>query len=665
VATEALVREIEYPDVSVPSEAFDDLTPLTPPPTVRRFEELEFVDLTLEQAVRQALSNSEVIRQAGGRIVASPTTASTVLDPSIVETDPRVGIEAALSAFDAQFLATAGFSHQDRELNTLNPAFRYRREEGERYRVGVGKIAATGTQFGFDSETIGVSTNVPFNRVPSTYEMVTSATVRHPFLQGGGLEFNRIAGPGAGPGNYRGVVLGRINTDIALAEFELSVRNLMRDVERAYWELSFAYRDLDSKLSFRQYALEAWELEKKRVEANIRPPDQEAFVREQYYAAQAAVENAISGANVTPGVFGAERELRSLLGLTASDGRLLRPITPPTTADLHFDWEESLGMSLVRREELRRQRWRVKQRELERLAAKNFLLPRLDGVGQYNWRGFGDTLGGSSAGAFQELYNGDLGGWTLGLEMATPIGQRAGHAAVRNADLLLRREQAILREQERQVSLELRGAFTELDRAYVVTRSNYNRHVAAQIQLEAERKRNTVGETRLDLVLQAQRNAVVAEVAFHRALVEYNVAASQLNLARGTLLESLQVYLAESPLPASTYQSAIREARRFTRHGHVSREAIPAPFSAGVYPQGVATPPMGPTDAASDPLLPSAPDPNRSPTTAPPPREGDKEAAPRTGPVPAEQKPVPAEQKPVPAELIPAPAPDLGGMIES
>jgi hypothetical protein len=173
-------------------------------------------------------------------------------------------------------------------------------------------------------------------------------------------------------------------------------------------------------------------------------------------------------------------------------------------------------------------------------------------------------------------------------------------------------------------------------------------------------------------VLQAQRNAVVAEVAFHRALVEYNVAASQLNLARGTLLESLQVYLAESPLPASTYQSAIREARRFTRHGHVSREAIPAPFSAGVYPQGVATPPMGPTDAASDPLLPSAPDPNRSPTTAPPPREGDKEAAPRTGPVPAEQKPVPAEQKPVPAEqkpvpaeLIPAPAPDLGGMIES
>jgi hypothetical protein len=128
-----------------------------------------------------------------------------------------------------------------------------------------------------------------------------------------------------------------------------------------------------------------------------------------------------------------------------------------------------------------------------------------------------------------------------------------------------------------------------------------------------------------------------------------------LNLARGTLLESLQVYLAESPLPASTYQSAIREARRFTRHGHVSREAVPAPFSAGVYPQGVATPPMGPTEAVPELLLPSSPDPNVTPAT---PWGGDPEAAPRT-------RPVPAELKPVPAELIPAPAPDAGGMIES
>ncbi len=45
---------------------------------------------------------------------------------------------------------------------------------------------------------------------------------------------------------YNGVVLARIRTDRALADFEASVRNLVSDVEVAYWELYFAYRSLDA-----------------------------------------------------------------------------------------------------------------------------------------------------------------------------------------------------------------------------------------------------------------------------------------------------------------------------------------------------------------------------------------------------------------------------------
>lgn len=581
-----LVKNIEYPDVAIPADSDFESNALLPPPTVRRFDELEFVDLSLEEAVQLALTNSEVIRQVGGRIIAAPGTTSTVLDPSIVDTDPRVGVEAALAAFDAQFFTNMGVLEQNRELNNQNPLNQFRDEAFKRFQMGASKITATGTQFSFDNETLRTYTDAFFTRVPTTYDTVFSAKMRQPLLQGAGLEFNRIAGPLATPGAYRGVLLGRINTDIALTDFQLNVRNLMRDVERVYWELYFSYRDVDAKSQGRQYALEAWELERERVEARLRPPDQEAFVREQYYAAQAAVENALSGGNGTLGVFGAERELRSLLGLAASDGRLLRPSTPPSTADLQFDWEESLGLSLMRREELRRQRWRVKQRELELVASRNFRLPKLDAIGQYQWRGYGDDLWSGQEGALKEVFTGDLQGWGVGIEMATPIGQRAGNAAVRNAQLLLRREEVILREQERQIALELRGAFTELDRAYVVTRSNYNRHVAAQIQLAAERKRNSVGETRLDLVLQAQRNAVVAEIAFHRALVDYNLAVSQMNLSRGTLLESMQVYLAEGPVTPTTYQSAVREARRFANRSTPLRSVFTMdPITGGVVPQ--------------------------------------------------------------------------------
>ena len=53
------------------------------------------------------------------------------------------------------------------------------------------------------------------------------------------------------PGVNQGVVLARLNTDIALADFEASVRNLVSDVEVAYWELYFAYRNLDAALAGR------------------------------------------------------------------------------------------------------------------------------------------------------------------------------------------------------------------------------------------------------------------------------------------------------------------------------------------------------------------------------------------------------------------------------
>ena len=52
----------------------------------------------------------------------------------------------------------------------------------------------------------------------------------------------------------------------------------------------------------------------------------------------------------------------------------------------------------MRRSELRRQKWQLKRRELELIAAKNHLMPRLDALGRYRWLGAGDRLIGDSNG---------------------------------------------------------------------------------------------------------------------------------------------------------------------------------------------------------------------------------------------------------------------------
>ena len=59
-----------------------------------------------------------------------------------------------------------------------------------------------------------------------------------------------------------------------------------------------------------------------------------------------------------------ESRLRFLLGIPATDGRLIRPKDDPTTARIDFDWDDCLNEALARSVEIREARQRVKQREL-------------------------------------------------------------------------------------------------------------------------------------------------------------------------------------------------------------------------------------------------------------------------------------------------------------
>ncbi|HUG69147.1 MAG TPA: TolC family protein [Pirellulaceae bacterium] len=588
------VQQVEYPDAYPEQLGSLDISQTEAPPSLRHPEETEKWPLTLEEVTRIAVANSEVIRELGGQVVTLPSLSSTVYDPAIQEADPRFGVEAALSEFDAQLASSLFIEQRDRQVNnTFFASTGVFTNDGE-FNLGINKTAATGTRFSLSNVTI-YNRNHNFmpgfgNRFASYYDTLVTAEARHPLMQGSGVEFNRIAGPNATVGNYNGVLIARINTDVTLADFETRVRNLLTDVEKTYWELYFAYRDFDAKLEGRRLARESWDLEKRRADAGIRTADQEAFAREQFYAAQAAVENALSGtANTVGGVYKAERQLRRLLGLPTSDGRLIVPADEPATVDVRFDWHDSLALALTRRVELRRQQWNVKRRELEIIAARNFEKMRVDLVGQYRWRGFGDDLFGSdgtgSGSAFESLFGGKLQDWQLGIEVATPIGNRVGHAAVRHAELQLAREHAIYDETERTISHDLRAAFTELDRAYAVTRSRYNQRVASFTRLHAERLRNERGQTDLDLVLSAQRQAVEAESNYYRALVDYNVALVDVHFARGTLLDYLDVSLAEGAWSDQAHRTAPRVASRF-RPKHIDYcMTSPPRVSVGEYPQ--------------------------------------------------------------------------------
>jgi outer membrane protein TolC len=616
---EKVATEIEYPNESACTQMNTDESVSAPKPwTLDTQGTPNYWDMSLEEAIQITLTNSRVLRDIGGSVVRAPASSRTSFDPAITETDARTGVEAALSAFDAQFLMSSYWEKNHRALNNqfFGGGTRKLYQDDAVFQAAITKTAATGTQFTIRHNVDYDANNAPGNLFPSAWNANVEAEIRHPVLQGGGVEFNRIAGVGNLPGVYTGVVLARLNTDVALNDFEIAVRDLVSNVENAYWDLYYGYRVLDAKVQARDAGLDTWRKIYALYEVNRRggEAEKEAQARSQYFLFQQDVQNALSGEPIdstrnwnglpsgafraTGGVLMAERRLRLLMGLPPSDcnNKLIRPTDEPVAAKVDFDWCQLTAEATVRRAELRRQKSFIRRRELELIASKNFLLPRLDAIGRYRWRGFGDDLfpeepkpappNGQFDSAYDNLTSGAYQEWQLGFEFNLPIGFREGHVAERNAELQLSRERAILRDQQREVVHEVADAMAEVDRAYSVLQTSYNRVAANRDQLGAVQAAYEADKAPLDLYLDAQRRVADAETDYYLNRSRYALALKNVHFVKGTLLDYDGVYLAEGPWPGEAYVDAAKREQNRGRAKPLNYASARAPIvSQGIFDQ--------------------------------------------------------------------------------
>jgi hypothetical protein len=681
------IQKIEYPDTI--HQPLDEAAGTAEPLTLSNANFDQVWELSLEEAIRTALENGKVLRSLGGRfqsfggprpqagepavsLLTNPAAYPTVYDPAITETDPFRGVESALASFDAQLSSSLTWDRQNRPQNvsSTQPIFQQRiLGDTGNWTTGITKRTATGATFGFQNQTIYDNNNSPIRQsngqigpdfkiiVPSTWQTNYDFTFNQPLLEGAGLVYNRIAGPDPfnnidGRPNFRGVLIARVFADISLADFEIGVRNMVSDTEQAYWELYFAYRNLEARKAGRDSALEAWRKVHALYVEQSRggEADKEAQAREQYFFFRSDVENALSD------VYRSENRLRYMMGLSASDGRLIRPSDEPTTARVAFDWQQSLVESLSRSAELRKQKWVIKQKELELLASKNLLLPRLDLLGRYRFLGMGQDLinqnyspyeGGSGeplygTDAYSSLLSGQFQEWQAGAQFLMPIGFRRELSTVRNFQLQLARERARLQDEEMEVSHALVEAVRNVDTNFALAQTNFNRRVAAERQVEAVQAAYDAGTVTLDQLLEAQRRRADSESSYFRAVVDYNRSIAQLHYRKGSLLEYNGVFMAEGPWPGKAYFDSYRRARQrdaslFLDYGH----SRPGVFSRGPITQNFEGIGAG-TDVQQLPA--------RDPATI-----QDDTPAKGDGKTPATGKP--ADDKTVPAQPLPSPRP--------
>ena len=295
-------------NADVPEPPFSEVAGTIRPFSLSGPTPKDYWALTLEDTIRYALENAKVIRQIGGQVqgpptflTSNPTAAPTIYDPAIAETDARFGVNAGLSLFDPQ-LSTDLFWERNHEPRNVNPSFAGSlptelAQDLAGFDTTLSKTTADGTVLSVSS-----STAYDLERDNPTVEFLHDWTttfqmeIRRPLLQGAGVEYNRIAGPGAIPGFNQGVLIARINTDIALATFEANVRNLVSDVETMYWELYFSYRNLESAVQGRDSALQTWQkVNALYVQgATGGEASAEAQAREQYFLFRSTAEQALA-----------------------------------------------------------------------------------------------------------------------------------------------------------------------------------------------------------------------------------------------------------------------------------------------------------------------------------------------------------------------------------
>jgi hypothetical protein len=636
-------QKIEIPDLEI--DPIPEATQTFEPITLDN-QKFEFLDLTLEECVSYALANAKILQTLPGYqrqsfdipgvVLASPSQQlSSIYDPAIAATTtnsqqmvvdgngnrilPRGaaranqvgGVEDALSEFDAQVSSFLSYNNTDRarnvgvdpfnnSLNPFNPTpFR---GDDSNAQLAISKRLATGGVATARSQSVYSLNNIQLGQVravPAEYTQILEAQILHPLMRNRGTLVNRIP-----------VVLARINEDVSLVQFEERVRNLVRDVEYAYWDLYQSYWNVENARIARDSAAQAYHIAHEKSKKGLASTT-EAQARVTFHEFQAQLDAALGGSNLQgqdPGLFGREQALRLLLGWAATDGRLIRPSDKPTIGLVEFDFYDSLDETLYRNVDLRRYRWTIRQQELELVSAKNQMLPEVNLSLLYRWLGVGGSLignggegpfppppGNDAPSAWEELLDGRYQEGVVRLDFVpNPVGARRAHADVRNKQLQLAKAHAGLEQAETAASYRLTQTLRELNSNYAQMTEQLALLAAAQRLVTLFQEKFNVGDSNpeqtIDLLLRAQQQRANAGRNYARALSEYNKSIIDVHLVKGSLLEYNNIKLEEGMWPDKAYWDAHerareRDAAKFLDYG-ASRPRV---ISQGMLEQNMGT----------------------------------------------------------------------------
>lgn len=419
--------------------------------------------------------------------------------------------------------------------------------ESRRFDIGLDQLTAWGGEASLRIDGSRLSSNSTNALIDPEFSAGDSIAFSQPLLRGFGAEATK-----------RPILLARIGSEISREAFEQETARVIQEVERAYWSLVEAQDQLGVAQESLKLARELHQRNDVQVEVGTLAPielvQSEATVatrEEEIIRAQTAVGDATD-------------LLLQLLNLdrAAYWDLAVVPTTEPETERLEIDLDEAIATALAERPELALQALNIESADLDLRFFRREKLPTVDLTFAYGSSGLagrgvvfdpetGDPIPVDTdlSDAFSDAFGFDFDGWTLRLDAAYPIQNRAARAQAEIAGLDAARARTELERLELQVVTEVRAAARAVESAaQQIEAARVSRRLQER-NLDAEQRRYENGMSTSFQVTEIQEDLTIARSREVAAVAGYRNALAQFYRVTGQLLEVSGIELVEEGVP--------------------------------------------------------------------------------------------------------------------
>lgn len=468
-----------------------------------KFAAMPEVPLTIEEARAAALEHNLDLKVS----LMSPTIAAE-------------SVSAEEAAFEAVFSTRALWRKTDAATSsTLSNA----QEDFGSIEPSVSVPLRTGGTASVSLPLSRVETNNSFSTLNPAYTSDLAFSISHPLLRNAGREVNATP-----------ILIASYNREISEAQTKLAVINQLAAVDRAYWRLYQAGRELEVRQQQHELARAQLERAERLVNSGRR-------VEIELVRAQSGVADRLDAIIVAQNqLLRRQREFKRLInlpGLDIENQSRIQAKTDPRPVEYLFDSRTLANAAEQNRMEMLEIELRLLSDTANIRFNRNQMLPQLDVSATYTINGLGGTLNDST----DMLSRNKFEDWSIGATLSTPIGNEGARARYRQS-MLTRLQRLGSRESRKQtIRQEVLDAIDAIETGWQRILATRQATILSTRTLAAEQRQFEVGNSTSTNVLDAATRLAEAQLAEILAVTDYEVAQVDLASATGTLLGAKKI----------------------------------------------------------------------------------------------------------------------------